>query len=112
MSRWKGARNSYSNGSCRVTWTFSALRPPHAMDWRLTMSAGRRLGAWKEDSRGAGKGARGAGKKITRVEVALSAAGFQNPTLGGLPSASFSLGFFLDKGGGQGALYPPPGGIR
>src|SRR5260221_14178081 len=74
MSTWKGARNSYSNGSCRVTWTLSAPRPGHAMDWRLAMSAGRRLGASKAGSGWAGaRGARGLQKVIARLEVPLAA---------------------------------------
>src|ERR1700732_2660466 len=89
MSRWNGARNSYSSGSSRVTWTFSTARPGHAMDWRLTMSAGRRLGAWKEDSRGARTGARGAGKTMTRFKVPFAAAGSEiasSAALAGLPA--------------------------
>src|SRR5260221_12859184 len=71
MSTWKGARNSYSKGSCRVTWTLTAQRLGHAMDWRLAMSAGRRLGPSKAGS--GWTGARGVRKAITRLEVPLAA---------------------------------------
>src|SRR5260221_14095967 len=91
MSTWKGTRNSYSNGSCRVTWTLTAPRPGHAMDWRLAMSAGRRLGASKAGSGWTGsRGARGLQKGIARLDVPLAA---------GAP------------GGGPGKaviLHPPP----
>src|SRR5258708_5671958 len=93
MSTWKGARNSYSNGSCRVTWTLTAQRPGHAMDWRLAMSAGRRLGPSKAGS--GWTGARGGRKAITRLEVSL-AAGPEVAILARLVISNLrSLGFLL-----------------
>src|SRR5258708_8981217 len=96
MSTWKGARNSYSNGSCRVTWTLSAPRPGHAMDWRLAMSAGRRLGASKAGSGWTGsRGARGLQKVIARLDVPL-AAGPEVAILARLVISNLrSLGFLL-----------------
>src|SRR5260370_37971276 len=74
MRRWKGGRNSYSNGSWRVPWTLTAQRPGHAMDWRLAMSAGRRLGAAKAGAGWTGsRGARGLQKVIARLDVPRAA---------------------------------------
>src|SRR5260221_14653647 len=103
MSTWKGARNSYSKGSCRVTWTLTAQRLGHAMDWRLAMSAGRRLGPSKAGS-GWG-GARGVRKAITRLEGALAAGNAVARLAGAIVAEPPPPGVFFGFGS------PPPSAL-
>jgi len=70
------------------------------MDWRLAMSAGRRLGAWKEGSGWAGsRGTGGVGKAISRLELPLAVTGPEFAILARLVISNLlSVGFVLDRG--------------